>query len=65
MVQSLVATAVGVQKITGIAVVDVRDGKPYDTLLATEVCMFHLPAQLFVYFLFCALLLIKENLRRM
>ncbi|CAM6041022.1 unnamed protein product [Sphagnum compactum] len=34
---SLVATAVGVQKITGIAVVDVRDGKPYDTLLATEV----------------------------
>jgi len=37
MVQSLVATAVGVQKITGIAVMDVRDGKPYDTLLATEV----------------------------
>jgi hypothetical protein len=48
MVQSLVATAVGVQKITGIAVVDVRDGKPYDTLLATEVCMFHLPAHVAV-----------------
>jgi hypothetical protein len=45
---SLVATAVGVQKITGIAVVDVRDGKPYDTLLATEVCMFHLPAHVAV-----------------
>ncbi len=48
MVQSLVATAVGVQKITGIAVVDVRDGKPYDTLLTTEVCMFHLPAHVAV-----------------
>ena len=35
--QSLVATAVGVQKITGIGVADTRDGKPYDTLAATEV----------------------------
>lgn len=34
---SLVATAVGVQKITGIGVTDRRDGKPYDTLAATEV----------------------------
>jgi len=34
---SLVATAVGVQKITGIGVADTRDGKPYDTLAATEV----------------------------
>lgn len=45
--QSLVATAVGVQKITGIAVVDVRDGKPYDTLLATEVHV-HLPSHVAV-----------------
>lgn len=37
MGQSLVATAVGVQKITGIGVADRRDGKPYDTLAATEV----------------------------
>lgn len=37
-VQSLVATAVGVQKIVGIGVLDVRDGKSYDTLTATEVC---------------------------
>jgi hypothetical protein len=36
-IQSLVATAVGVQKITGIGVADTRDGKPYDTLAATEV----------------------------
>lgn len=35
--QSLVATAVGVQKITGIGVADTRDGKPFDTLAATEV----------------------------
>lgn len=34
---SLVATAVGVQKISGIGIVDARDGKPYDTLIATEV----------------------------
>ncbi|KAG0613204.1 hypothetical protein M758_6G085200 [Ceratodon purpureus] len=34
---SLLATAVGVQKITGITVADRRDGKPYDTLTATEV----------------------------
>lgn len=34
---SLVATAVGVQKIAGIGVLDVRDGKSYDTLTATEV----------------------------
>lgn len=34
---SLVATAVGVQKIAGIGVVDARDGKSYDTLAATEV----------------------------
>ena len=37
MIQSLVATAVGVQKIAGIGVSDRRDGKPYDTLTATEV----------------------------
>lgn len=34
---SLVATAVGVQKLAGIEIVDARDGKPYDTLTATEV----------------------------
>lgn len=34
---SVVATAVGVQKITGIGMVDRRDGKPYDTVAATEV----------------------------
>lgn len=34
---SLVATAIGVQKIGGIGIVDARDGKPYDTLIATEV----------------------------
>jgi hypothetical protein len=33
----VVATAVGVQKITGIGMVDRRDGKPYDTVAATEV----------------------------
>lgn len=34
---SLVATAVGVQKITGVGLTDRRDGKPYDALTATEV----------------------------
>ncbi|CAM6096380.1 unnamed protein product [Calypogeia fissa] len=34
---SLVAVAVGVQRIIGIRVTDARDGKPYDTLPPTEV----------------------------
>ncbi|KAL3677934.1 hypothetical protein R1sor_020890 [Riccia sorocarpa] len=34
---SLVATAIGVQKISGIRAVDVRDGKTYDTLSPAEV----------------------------
>lgn len=35
--QTLVATTVGVQLIAGITVTDIREGKPYDSLTATEV----------------------------
>ncbi|KAJ7548624.1 hypothetical protein O6H91_07G019900 [Diphasiastrum complanatum] len=34
---NLVATAIGIQKIAGVQVADVQDGKVYDTLATTEV----------------------------